>query len=83
MCGPLFPPSPSLGSLSLSLRHTNSLLTDGFSAGLLLSLLGGRNRHHLLEEFCFWYPWKFIVTSLLLGNMLIETLATKQLKFHG
>jgi hypothetical protein len=30
--------------------------SDGFSTGLLLSLLGGWDRKHLLEEFCFSYP---------------------------
>jgi hypothetical protein len=62
--------------MPVSRKHTDSLLTDGFSTGLLLSLLGGWDRNHLLEEFCFWYPWKFIVSNPLLGNMFIETLAT-------
>jgi hypothetical protein len=48
----------------------------GFSTGLLLYLAGAWDRNHLLEEFCFWYPWKFIVTNPLLRNVLIETLAT-------
>jgi hypothetical protein len=47
-----------------------------------LSLLRGWDRNHLLEEFCLWYPWKFIVTNPLLRNVLIGALATNQLKFH-
>ena len=57
-------------------------LTAGLSAHLLLYLLGGWDRNHLLEEFCFWYPRKFIITNTLLRNLLIVTPPTEQLRFY-